>query len=586
MICQAERAIPFCSIGHVLLRFERPAPLLLKNTARADLGTAESGYADARALDRIGIETALRNHLLPLVPAGAVTPIACADLAVFQRMEPHLRALLGNVACRIKPAEVIEAEILTMRKAYLARRAEVRTPSRESCRGWSGRRMAMSFGILAVCLVLCAIFLPELALTALVGWTALTLLAVTGLRTAAAITQFRHARRHGRQWASCRPHLADDTKPPRISLLVPLFDERDIAARLIKRLSLLDYPRDRLEVCLILEWGDLRTETALRKTDLPPWMRIVNVPRGHLRTKPRAMNYALDFTDGEIVGIYDAEDAPAPDQLLKIAEAFSKAAPDVACLQGVLDFYNASQSWLTRCFTIDYAIWFRLVLPGLVRLGMPIPLGGTTVFFRRGALESLGRWDAHNVTEDADLGLRLARRGYRCEFVPTVTQEEATATMGAWIRQRSRWIKGYAMTWAVHMRDPQRLLGELGPWRFLGVQVLFLGTLSQFVLAPLLWSFWLMVFGLPHPITEILPWSAIVLLGTLFLASEVATIGMAALAVATPKHSWLIKWVPLMHLYFPLASIASWKGFAELVWHPFYWDKTKHGHGPEKHAEA
>ena len=158
--------------------------------------------------------------------------------------------------------------------------------------------------------------------------------------------------------------------------------------------------------------------------------------------------------------------------------------------------------------------------------------------------------------------------------------------MGAWIRQRSRWIKGYAMTWAVHMRDPMRLLGELGPWRFLGVQVLFLGTLSQFVLAPLLWSFWLMVFGLPHPITEILPWSAIVVFGTLFFASEVATIGMAALAVATPKHSWLIKWVPLMHLYFPLASIASWKGFAELVWHPFYWDKTKHGRVPEKHAEA
>ena len=138
------------------------------------------------------------------------------------------------------------------------------------------------------------------------------------------------------------------------------------------------------------------------------------------------MNYALDFTNGDYVGIYDAEDAPAPDQLWKVVDAFKRAAPDVACLQGVLDFYNAKQTWLTRCFTIDYAIWFRLVLPGLVRLGLPIPLGGTTVFFRRSALEALGRWDAHNVTEDADLGLRLARRGYRCAFMPSVTEEEAT----------------------------------------------------------------------------------------------------------------------------------------------------------------
>ena len=246
-------------------------------------------------------------------------------------------------------------------------------------------------------------------------------------------------------------------------------------------------------------------------------------------------------------------------------------------MQGVLDFYNARQTWLTRCFTIDYATWFRLVLPGLVRLGFAIPLGGTTVFFRRDVLDRIGRWDAHNVTEDADLGIRLARRGYHVAFIPSVTEEEATASVPAWIRQRSRWIKGYAVTWAVHMRDPLRLLGELGPLRFLGVQILLFGTLSQFILAPFLWSFWLILFGLPHPVDTILPWTAVVLLGALFLLSEVATLAIAALSVATPRHRWLIKWVPVMHVYFPLASIASWKGYAELIWKPFFWDKTAHG---------
>jgi cellulose synthase/poly-beta-1,6-N-acetylglucosamine synthase-like glycosyltransferase len=335
-----------------------------------------------------------------------------------------------------------------------------------------------------------------------------------------------------------------------------------------------------LEVCLILEETDQQTADVLAWTELPDWMRIVSVPDGRLRTKPRAMNYALDFTSGDIVGIYDAEDKPARDQLLKVAAGFARAGPNVACLQGVLDFYNAKQNWLTRCFTIDYATWFRLVLPGLVRLGIVIPLGGTTVFFRRAALEGMGRWDAHNVTEDADLGVRLARHGYRVEFVDSVTEEEATSSVGAWVRQRSRWIKGYAVTWAVHMRDPLRLLGELGPWRFFGVQVLFLGTLSQFVMAPLLWSLWVVPFGVYHPLVEIAPTWAILTMAGLFLLAEIATMAIAAFSVATPKRRWLIKWVPVMHLYFPLAAVASWKGFAELFARPFYWDKTAHGRAP------
>ena len=199
------------------------------------------------------------------------------------------------------------------------------------------------------------------------------------------------------------------------------------------------------------------------------------------------------------------------------------------------------------------------------------------MFFRRKVLEEIGRWDAHNVTEDADLGFRLARHGYRTEFVYSVTEEEATASVRAWIKQRSRWIKGYAITWAVHMRDPLALLGELGWRRFLGFQVLFLGSLSQFLLAPLLWSFWVVPFGLPHPVTDALPWNAVIAGASIFFFCELSTMALAAVGVATPKHSWLIKWVPVMHLYFPLAAIASWKGFAELIRQPFFWDKTAHG---------
>ena len=559
-------------------------PLVLTPAARCDPARDLAGLGDARGLDKLGLETALRHHVLPLTPAGIVTPVAAASQAEFRRMEPHLRAIFGPVVCRTWPRAMIEAELLSLRQAYLARRAEHRAPPRESCRTWSPRRTAVAFTGFAAALLATAWIAPDVLLWLLVGWAVLTLAAGTGLRTLAAAAQFLHRRRDARTWRSVRPLARRPRDLPRISLLVPLYRERDIASRLVRRLERLDYPRDLLEVCLTLEWGDRTTEQALRATDLPDWMRIVRVPQGRLRTKPRAMNYALDFLSGDIVGIYDAEDAPAPDQLRRMAETFAMAPRDVACVQGVLDFYNAADNLLTRCFAIDYAMWFRLILPGFERLGLVLPLGGTTVFFRRAALEALGRWDAHNVTEDADLGLRLARWGYRCTFLPTVTQEEATRTVPAWLRQRSRWIKGYAMTWAVHMRDPLRLLGELGPMRFLGVQILFFGTLSQFLLAPLLWSFWLILFGLPHPMTEIAPWGVVVGLGALFFFCEIATMLIAATAVAGPRHRWLIKWVPLLHLYFPLAAIASWKGFAEMILKPFYWDKTAHGQAPRLRA--
>ena len=181
---------------------------------------------------------------------------------------------------------------------------------------------------------------------------------------------------------------------PVVSLLVPMFREEDIAARLIARLGRIDYPRELLDVILVLEERDRQTHTALARADLPPWMRIVTVPDGPLRTKPRAMNFALDFARGSIVGVYDAEDAPHPDQINQIVRRFYEAPPDVACLQGVLDYYNARTNWLSRCFTVEYASWFRVILPGLQRLGLPLPLGGTTLFMRREALETLYRLKA------------------------------------------------------------------------------------------------------------------------------------------------------------------------------------------------
>ena len=215
---------------------------------------------------------------------------------------------------------------------------------------------------------------------------------------------------------------------PKVSILIPLYREKNIAAQLVANLEKLNYPRSHLEVILVLESHDTQTRACLEAIELPKWMRVIHAAPGTIKTKPRALNYALPFCSGEIIGVLDAEDAPEPDQLRAVVTRFSSVSAKTVCLQGRLDYYNPQSNWLARCFTMEYASWFRIMLQALAQIGFAIPLGGTTLYFRRSALVELAGWDAHNVTEDADLGICLARAGYRCAMLKTTTFEEANNT--------------------------------------------------------------------------------------------------------------------------------------------------------------
>ena len=223
-------------------------------------------------------------------------------------------------------------------------------------------------------------------------------------------------------------------------------------------------------------------------------------------------------------------------------------------------------------------MWFRIVLRGMARIGVPIPLGGTTLFMRRDVLDVIGRWDAHNVTEDADLGIRLARFGYRTELSLTVTQEEANCRLRPWIRQRSRWLKGYMVTYLVHMQRPRALLQTLGWGRFIGLNVILLAALMQFLLAPVLWCFWALAFGLVDPLG--LPQLSPQLVGAamvIFGAATMIDFTIACLSMRGQNRRGLMFWVPAFLLYFPMATLAAYKALFELIFVPFYWDKTAHG---------
>lgn len=526
---------------------------------------------DPRLLRRFGTLRAWRLGVLPWRRVGGAVVVLGRPPP-----DPELRrvvALTGWTELRWAPCppDQIRAALLPHVAPLLLLMAEARLPFDLSCRA-VGRRPLALLGAGAFIVTGAAVALaPSAAMALLCALGALVLILNGGLKLAAAIaTLLRPPTRQD-------PAMVTVAQLPMISLLVPLFREAAMIKPLLERLERLDYPPDRLELRLIVEAGDRRTRAALAHAALPDRAQVVVVPEGRVRTKPRALNYALFFTTGTIIGIYDAEDAPAPDQLLRVAARFAICGRATGCLQGVLDFYNPRCNWIARCFALEYASWFRVMLPGLERLGLVVPLGGTTLFLRRHAIETVGGWDAHNVTEDADLGVRLARHGFRTELIDTVTREEANARAWPWIKQRARWLKGYALSWGVAMHDPGRLWRELGPWRFLGVQALFLGTLTQFALAPLLWSFWLVVFGLPHPMAPWLREGALWGLALLFLLAECVTCVIAALAAWRAGQPKLALWAPVLQVYFPLATVAVWRALWQVLRRPFHWDKTRHG---------
>jgi len=372
---------------------------------------------------------------------------------------------------------------------------------------------------------------------------------------------------------------SEDASLPIYSILVPLYREANVMPALMRALQALDYPKDRLDIKLIVEVDDRDTAIvadAIAARDSR--FSVIRVPSGTPRTKPRACNYAMPFVLGEFTVIFDAEDRPEPDQLRKAVATFRAAPGDVACLQARLNFYNADENWLTRMFALDYALWFDYLLPGLDRLNIPMPLGGTSNHFRTAALRAIHCWDPYNVTEDADIGIRLARVGLRVRTLDSTTFEEATNNFGNWLRQRSRWLKGYMQTWLVHMRSPLTLLRNAGLAGFIGFQLFVGGTFISALANPVLWAIFLLskFFGV-HLLSA--PAAAV--------AAHVSIVGLAAgngmfayLAMLAPFRRGWLELTPYgltAPFYWLLISAAGARALWQLFSRPWYWEKTSHG---------
>lgn len=372
--------------------------------------------------------------------------------------------------------------------------------------------------------------------------------------------------------------IPDDALPV-YTVLLPVYDEPSIVENLINGVGNLDYPADKLEVLLLIEEDDVATEAALIGLELQS-VRIVVVPHSLPKTKPKACNYGMSLPDlrGELITIYDAEDIPDPLQLRRAVVAFRSAPADVGCIQGRLGYFNERQNLLTRWFALEYDQWFGVVLPAVEKARCVVPLGGTSNHMPARIWRDIGGWDEFNVTEDADLGVRLARHGYRTMILDSVTLEEANSDIVNWIRQRSRWYKGYLQTMLVHLRRPGQLRREIGLKATLrlinmtgGIPLIGVFNL-MFWFAMLMW-----VAGRPDAINVLFPPIPYYTCLALFLIGTPISVfvGLVVTQALGKPYLW---WAALLApLYWILQSMAAVKAIYQLVFRPFFWEKTVHG---------
>jgi len=518
--------------------------------------------------DDIETGTSARNKAGDLIIAPGEE--AMANVAAWLRRNGALRhrvSVSTPTAIRAGLRAAIAAGVL----------AEARTRVERIGRHFSAARTfepRQVAALLAGLAVLGAAFLLHPVLAATLLWLLLAafFVIVSFIRWVAALDIGARRRRR-------LPPPGPDTALPVYTVLVPLRHEAGMIRQIVAGLDRLAWPRDRLDVKLVIDADDTDTLAVARAHAAEAPYEVVEVPAGGPRTKPMALQYALAFARGRFVTVYDAEDRPHPGQLAEAYRTFAAAPASLACLQAPLVVDNEDDGWLASLFAIEYAALFDGLLPALADRGLPLPLGGTSNHFRRDALERVGGWDPHNVTEDADLGIRLARFGYGVGTITLPTREEAPVGLRTWLRQRTRWMKGWMQTWLVHMRHPAILWRTVGAGRFLGFNALGLGMIVSalahpvFILTPL----WILL----DPAS---PWRGGGLLPSLFAGLTLFNLafGYAAMwalstrALAARGRHGLVPLVALLPAYWLLVGLATALAGIELLRAPHRWNKTPH----------
>jgi cellulose synthase/poly-beta-1,6-N-acetylglucosamine synthase-like glycosyltransferase len=520
-------------------------------------------FDDDRMLDSVSA------GILPFNIAGRLICVVAPRHAAARRMLQLVRANPGlQPRFRVTSAGRLEAYVLRHCSGALGARAAeaLRTAAPDfsaapGARSGAGRWLTILAALAAATFVAApgeALAVTNIAVSLLfLAWMTIRLLGVF-----IAPPDAGHARR------------ISDADLPVYTVIAALYREAKSVAGLVAALRKLDWPPEKLDIKLVVEPDDLETRAAIARLDLPPWFDIIVAPPVGPRTKPKALNAVLPFARGVFTVIYDAEDRPEPDQLRQALAAFLRHDRSLACVQAALTIDNTADGWLTRAFTAEYAAQFDVLLPSLARLRLPLPLGGSSNHFRTDSLRKIGGWDPYNVTEDADLGVRLARLGYRSTVIASTTYEEAPARWQPWLRQRTRWFKGWLQTWLVHSRAPVRLLRDLGVGGFVTFNLIVGGNVLAALIYPAFVAllFGRLIAGVPIYDESLGGLHMLALIGGLSAAAVAHLAGLARRRLLS--NVWTI---PLMPIHWLLLSVAAWRGLLQLLREPYRWEKTEHG---------
>lgn len=586
------------------LGFSKPFVQQMKDRSLQNVTTLEQELLHSGMVDHDAYYGAIaRAFRLPFI--GTIDPSSIQDipnldtqLITPKQVRINHRNRAPQVAIVPEIARLAEFSVLLLRLPELSRGLVITTPSAIRQAVWragsmrrvrqtvsdlfereprfSARIVATGWqGVLAGCLLTSVIAAclvnPALLLPLTHCLVSLVYLSALGLRIWACLRQYRT-----RPVAQERP----EGPLPVYTVMVALYREAGMVAQLVANLERLDWPRALLDVKLVCEADDRETVEALKALKLPAHFEIVEVPPFHPRTKPKALTYALAGARGEFLAVYDAEDRPHPHQLMEACARFQVCEPHVACLQAPLIIANLSDTALSGVFAIEYAALFRGLLPMLARHEMPLPLGGTSNHFRTHVLREVGGWDPFNVTEDADLGLRLYRLGYRSQTLRCQTLEDAPVSLNVWTGQRTRWFKGWLQTWLVLTRNPVETAKQMGPRATLAFHLLIGGMLASALLHPLILLFIVLsiirlatepLSTLPGEVLALFALDCLNVIGSYLIFLQLGMGSMIGQERRRIGWRWLA--VPM---YWFMSSYAAWKALNELRTNPFFWKKTPH----------
>ncbi len=514
----------------------------------------------------------LRSGVAPLagLAQGARAVIAPRARSVSRLIETTLSGRLQSRSFALASPQRLAALVRMQRGEAILAGALGRLPEALSAR----RRLSGSQTATALVIALSAVALGAANLPVLIAslFAALWLmfLGAVALRSVACVAD----------GSTPKPALLSDDELPVYTVIAAIYREPEIIGDLVKALDALDYPKSKLDIKIVLEQRDRETLASLLALRLPARYEIVIAPPGAPSTKPRALNVALAEARGDLVVVYDAEDAPSPGQLRLAASRFAVES-ELDCLQGRLTIRNTKDSWLSRLFAVEYAALFDLVNPGLCALALPLALGGSSNHFRLGSLRAVGGWDEWNVAEDADLGVRLARFGYKVGSLDSDTSEEAPHELGNWFWQRVRWQKGWMQTAIVHSREPARFVRDLGAPRAAAAALLILGS----VVSALLWpafAFDTIRRAIAAAGGVASGWREAVDVFTYILALAGIWAIVVPAAVAAKQRGFPLTplAILLMPAYYLLLTAAAWTAVFDLATRPHHWAKTAHGRRP------